>query len=227
MKKVHEILRDIYNISWSNLNILECGASNEGSETEVFEQNNNCWFIEANVEDFNHLKNIRRNVLNVALSDKNDIVKFKISSHPGNSSCDYSFEHLKELESYGTTFKEVEVDSITYESLLKKIDVVFDVLVLDIEGHEKKVLESFKQIQSINLPTILVIECGYDWYDRLEILEQLGYKVDCYYFNNCYLSKKNLELYKENVQRYNKEWKSFIWFDKIIYKNHLSDDTGL
>jgi len=221
MKKVSQILKDIYLINWSNLNILECGAHINGEETSEFELTNNCWYIEANKPDFDLLKTFRKNVLNIALSDQTGVLKFTISSHPGNSSCEYSKEHLDELKRYNSDFKEIEVSSISYIDLLKDLNLTFDVLVLDIEGHEKTVLNSWKTIDKKLLPSILVIECGYDWEERMYTLKELGYKIDCYYFNNCYLSTPNIKTNPELTSAYNNQWKTFIWDNKLIYTNDL------
>lgn len=221
MKSISNILKDVYQIEWFGLNILECGANTQGEETSSFESENNCWYVEANLSDYNVLKQNRKNTLNLALSDKNGKIKFTVSSHVGNSSCEYSEEHLEELKKYNTMFTTTEVECISYESLLEKLNLVFDIFVLDIEGHEKTVLNSWKIIDEKLLPNIIVIECGYDWDDRLFILKKLGYKIDCYYFNNCYLSKPNIKTNPKLTNIYNNEWRNFIWDNKLIYTNEL------
>lgn len=221
MNSISKILKDVYPIKWLGLNILECGANRFGEETNSFENENNCWYVEANESDYNILKQYRKNSLNLALSDKDGKITFNVSSHIGNSSCEYSEKHLQELKKYNTSFTKTEVDCVKYDTLLNKLNIVFDVFVLDIEGHEKSVLNSWKSINKDNLPNILVIECGYDWSDRLVILKELGYKIDCYYFNNCYLSKENVETEKSATNMYNNEWKKFVWDDTIIYVNEL------
>jgi hypothetical protein len=42
-------------------------------------------------------------------TDKNGKIKFTVSSHIGNSSCEYSEEHLEELKKYNTKFTTTEV----------------------------------------------------------------------------------------------------------------------
>jgi len=222
MNSISKILKDVYQLNWVGLNILECGANIQGEETSSFESENNCWYIEANLADYNVLKQNRKNTLNLALSDKNGKITFTISSHAGNSSCKYSEEHLEELKKYNAVFTTTEVECISYGSLLEKLNLVFDVFVLDIEGHEKTVLNSWKSLDKKSLPSVLVIECGYDWSDRLLILKELGYKIDCYYFNNCYLSKENIKINEFATNTYNNQWKEFIWNNKIIYINELT-----
>jgi len=226
MKKISQILKDIYQLNWIDLNILECGSHTHGEETLEFEPDNNCWYIEANKEDYLLLQKFRKNTLNLALSNLDGVVKFVVSSYAGNSSCAHSPEHLEELNQYGSTFKEIEVEAITYNSLLKKLKIVFDIVVLDIEGHEKTVLNSWKLMDKTLLPSVLVIECGYDWNDRLSLLKELGYKIDCYYLNNCYLSMGNLSKNYEMIQNYNKEYPQFKWNNKLIYSNTQGANNG-
>lgn len=221
MKSISQILKDVYCLEFSGLNILECGANQHGDETSSFDDSNNCWYVEANQYDYNILKNHKKNSLNLALSDKDGRIKFLISSHIGNSSCEYSEEHLQELKSYNSSFEETEVECVSYQTLLNRLKLVFDILVLDIEGHEKTVLESWKNIDKKLLPKIIVIECGYDWQVRLSILKQLGFTPNCYYFNNCYLSRDGQIINEQNAKIYNNEWRTFIWNNKTIYVNDL------
>jgi FkbM family methyltransferase len=221
MKKITTILKEIYYLKWEGLNILECGAQKSGDETSDLESNNNCWYVEANPEDFKILQTKRKNTLNFALSNYDGTIKFTISSHPGNSSCEYSQTHLDELKLYNTSYREIIVNCFTYESLLKKLDIKFDIVVLDIEGHEVKVLETLKKLNKELLPNIFVIECGYDWEDRLKLLKQIGYKIDCYYFNNCFLSKLETLTNVNQTKIYNNQWKKFVWYNRTIYLNEL------
>lgn len=223
MKKISDILRVIYEIDFSNLNILECGANRLGEETSDFVKNNNCWFVEANHQDFIFLSQTKRNSLNLALSDKNGFIDFTVSSHPGNSSCEYSEDHLNELKSYGSTFNKTTVECVSYDTLINKTNVVFDILVLDIEGHEKTVLQSMLHMNPEILPKIFVIECGYDWNERLDLLKKLGYNIDCYYFNNCFLTKGDIKTNKINTNIFNNEWRTFVWKGKTIYVNEKNN----
>lgn len=219
--KVSEILKNIYNINWNNLNILECGANKDGYETSDLENNNNCIYLEPNDEDYDHLVKIRKNSFKLALSDKTGSTEFIVSSHPGNSSCEYSEAHLNELKIYNSTFRKTVVDCITYNDLQKKLDIIFDILVLDTEGHETKILKTFLEMSQTSLPKIITIECGYTWVERLDILQKLGYRIDCFYLNNCYLSKSDVDRNMENANDYNRTWREFVWNGTLIYKNPL------
>jgi FkbM family methyltransferase len=220
--KVSEILKNIYNIDWENLNILECGANSLGDETSDLENTNNCWYLEPNDMDYNNLIKVRKNTLKLALSDKTGVIEFIVSSQPGNSSCEYSEAHLNELKTYNSTFQNTVVDCITYQDLQKKLNTTFDILVLDVEGHEPRILKTFIGMPETLLPKIIVIECGYTWIERLDILQKLGYKIDCFYFNNCYLSKGDLNRNMENIDTYNRTWKKFVWNGTLIYETPLS-----
>ena len=217
----------LYPLSWNNLNILECGANVHGEETHCLMSTNNCWYVEANPADFEVLKKTKPNALNFALSDKDGYVEFTVSSHPGNSSCEHSDEHLEELKLLNVEFNKTRVASITYESLINQLNIIFDVLVLDIEGHEKTVIRSWNSISPNLLPRIITIECGYDWDARLSLLKDLGYKLDCYYFNNCYLSRPEVPVNIAIARNYNNEWKTFVWNNKTIYVNDLHDNSDL
>ena len=221
MEKVSSILRKVYNIEWKGLNILECGAHSDGLETSSFEGNNECWFLEPNDIDYQKLKNKRKNTLNIALSNKNGKVKFTICHGSGNSSCEYSEEQLQELKNRKSTFTETEVEGMTYKNLLEKLNLIFDLFVLDVEGHEMSILNTFKDLEEEKHPKIIVIECGYDWYDRLSLLKEFGYNIDCYYFNNCYLSKGDIKINESSAEAVNKQWKTFTWMGKVIYNNEL------
>lgn len=73
-----------------------------------------------------------------------------------------------------------------------------DILILDIEGHECVVLNTFRELTLEQLPKIICIECGYDWLERKKILIELGYILDFYEFNNCYLSHSTCNITKNS-----------------------------
>ena len=221
MRSISNILQSLYQLKWEGLNILECGANQLGEETCSLEKTNNCWYIEANPADYEILKTNRKNTLNFALSDKVGTIAFNVSSHAGNSSCEYSQQHLNELKGYGASITQIVVESISYEALLNRLDMIFDIVVLDIEGHEKVVLQSWQSLAVELLPTIVAIECGYDWTERYSILKDLGYKADCYFYNNCFLSKASVNPVNKVADEYNKQWKQFVYNGMIIYNNDL------
>ena len=129
---------------------------------------------------------------------------------------------MDELNRRGATFRTIEVESVKFQSLLKRLKLIFDIVVLDIEGHEIAVLSLWRDLDKSLLPRILVIECGFDWKDRSIILKNLGYNIDMFYYNNCYLSLGDVPKNNSIIQSYNNEWPEFRWDSKVIYTNHLS-----
>ena len=224
--KASEILQLTYAIDFVNLNILECGAC-RADETIEFCSKNNCYYIEANKVDFDNLKNLypSMNVSNLALTNHNNVVEFTLVSHEGNSSVCHSDLHREELEKhYNTTFTKTFVQGITYKKYLETvIKTNIDILVLDIEGHECTVIETFRELSTDQLPLIICIETGYDWLERKRKLLELGYVLDFYESNNCYLSLSNCGIQKNQdcMRVLNLNNRQFVWHEKVIYTNEL------
>ena len=231
MSSVSNFLLKAYNFEFKYLNILECGACYEGGETKILRNENNCYYIEANPGDFNNLLYTQKLIenetaFNYALTDiDNNLIEFNISSHGGNSSIEHSIEHKNELINiYNANFEIIKVKSITYKNFINnKIQKNIDILVLDIEGHECVVLNTFYNLDITELPKIIVIEAGYDWLNRKKILLDLGYIIDFYEFNNCYLTHKNFKIEKNIniINEINNNNREFIWNNIFIYKNEL------
>lgn len=220
-----KILSDIYNITFVNMNILECGAyCYRDLITSEFISDNNCWYLEPNPDDFVHLKKHLNQCLEYALSDFDGEIEFNQTSWGGNGSIEHSNIHLEELKSYNASFSKIKVKTITYDTLLDTVNCIFDIFCLDVEGHEVTILNSIKKISNEKLPKIIVIECGYNWEDRLKILESMNYSIDIYWKNNCILSRidSNLDKNFEKIDYYNNIYKEFFWFGRVIYKNSLS-----
>jgi len=222
--RASEILQRAYNIKFNNLNILECGAG-AAQETKDFCETNNCYYIEAHFSEYEELKRSNYNVYHYALSNINDILSFTITSHGGNSSLSHSELHKKELiDNYNSTFTEVFVPGITYKNFIENIiKKNIDILILDVEGHELTILNTFFELDVSQLPKIICIECGYDWIERKKILLQLGYELDFYEFNNCYLSHSTYKCEKNTSQMdcFNRENPRFIWNNYLVYENEL------
>ena len=219
--KVSEILQLAYRIEFVNLNILECGAC-DADETNEFISTNNCYYIEACLPDYIKLKNKNYNVVHYALTDiDNANVEFTITSLRGNSSVNHSEIHKHELVAdFNSSFTKTTVPATTYKNYIENIiKTNIDILVLDIEGHECAVLNTFYELQKEQLPKIICIEVGYDWMERKKILLDLGYVLDFYEFNNCYLSHSNVEKNVESIQVFKNNNKKFIWHNTLIYEN--------
>jgi len=219
-----EILQQAYNIEFNNLNILECGAG-AAQETKDLCNTNNCYYIEAHYFEYENLKKLNYNVFYYALSDKNETLSFTITSHGGNSSLSHSDLHKQELiNCYNSTFTEISVPGITYKNFIENIiKTNIDILILDVEGHECTILKTFFELDVSQLHKIIFIECGYDWIERKQILLQLGYNLDFYEFNNCYLSHSNYACEKNisQIHHFNQNNRQFIWNNSVIYENEL------
>jgi FkbM family methyltransferase len=222
--KASEILQLTYLIDFVNLNILECGACH-ADETIEFCSSNNCYYIEANPDDFTSLKKQNLNVSNYALTNHNNLVEFTITSHAGNSSLCHSELHIEELTKYyNSVFTKTTVQGITYKNYIENIAKKnIDILVLDIEGHESTVLETFRELQPEQLPKIICIEVGYDWSERKRLLIELGYVLDFYESNNCYVSHSacNIKKNVDSMRIINLNNREFVWHNKVIYTNEL------
>jgi FkbM family methyltransferase len=221
--KASEAIKKAYIIDFNNLNILECGAAS-AEETGELSDSNNCYYIEAHYNEYIELKK-KYNVEHYALTDNNNTVEFVITSHRGNSSISHSKEHKNELlKYYNSTFTKTIVPATTYKNYIENIiKTNIDILVLDIEGHECTVLNTFKDLKIEQLPKIICIECGYDWIERKKILLELGYILDFYEFNNCYLShsSSNIKKNMNNINLFNQKNRKFVWHNYIVYENEL------
>lgn len=223
--KSSEILQKSYNINFTNLNILECGAG-AAQETKDFCEKNNCYYIEAHYLEYEELKRLNYNVYHYALSNTNDTLCFTITSHGGNSSLCHSELHKQELTNcYNSTFTEVSVPGITYKNFIENvIKTNIDILILDVEGHECTILNTFFELDVSQLPKLICIECGYDWIQRKEILLKLGYNLDFYEFNNCYFSHSTFHCEKNvsQINAFNQSNPKFIWNNYVIYENEFA-----
>lgn len=220
------VITSVYNYDFSNLNILECGACKEGEETRFLRDSNNCYYIEANPNDFKILSsqhNINKeNIFNFALTDYCGDISFTITSWSGNSSVNHSIDHHNELVKYGSTFNKITVPCYTYKYFIEEIiKKPIDLLVLDIEGHECTILNSMRKLSVEQLPKIICIEAGYDWHERKKILKELEYNIDYYYFNNVFLTHNTFNISKniEKLKEINNKYPNFIWQDKLIFEN--------
>lgn len=222
--KASEIFKKAYIIDFTGLNILECGAG-AAQETMELCNNNNCFYIEALYDEYIELKKNNFNVINYALTDNNNTVEFVITSHGGNSSVSHSEAHKNELlTQYKSTFTKTIVPATTYKNYIENIiKTNIDILILDIEGHECTVLNTFRELKLEQLPKIICIECGYDWIERKKILLELGYVLDFYEFNNCYLSHSSVNIKKNvnNINLFNQQNRKFVWHNYIVYENEL------
>lgn len=215
-----------YDMPFHDLTVFECGSYENGGETEQLRSQNDCYYMDAIKE---HIDVLKRNssikeghVFYSALGDHDGEVVFTKTSHPGNSSLRYCPEHIEELKNMGASFQTIVVPCISYKTLQEKIiKKVIDILVLDIEGGEVPVLNSWKELPSSELPKILCIEAGYDWSVRKQLLLDLGYVIDFYSYNNIVLHHSSFIVKKneEYIRNMNLGNRQFIYNDKLIFVN--------
>ncbi|WP_413294137.1 FkbM family methyltransferase [Bdellovibrio sp. HCB185ZH] len=138
------------------------------------------------------------NNLNRALSNERGHVSFNIVLHPvlgkafGNSSISHTEAHMADLKNQGCTFEETKVETVTYDDIIRLSRIEkLDLFVLDVEGHEFKVLDSMIQSDSRIFPNVLVVEHGHLGVQPLrEIIEPLGYIYDTSMHANSFFVKK-------------------------------------
>lgn len=163
---VYDVIYHTYNSSKIN-NILECGASyyQQLQTHSALRQNKNVWYMEPTESSYLNLKNSGlKNVINAALTTYDGEIDFTVASNlVCNSSIKHSDKHEQELKDRNIETFQTKVPCYTYETVLKKANCIFDLLILDVEGHEKPIIESFKKIERDKLPKIISIECGYYW----------------------------------------------------------------
>lgn len=235
-----EVLRGAYPIGWRSRTLIECGAAREGRETMPLAADNDCWFIEADPDylaDLGRLTGGTR-TLGLALTDHDGEVVFHRTTLYGNGSVNHSDTHLRELASGSHRTERVVVPCVSYRTLIERhVRGPVDCLVLDVEGNETTILRSLGGLPPpaplpagdppagpqrparagpVSLPAVMVIECGYDWADRLRLLRELGYRLDFYQFNNAYLSLPGaVDTDAGYVRRVG--WDRFEWFGQVIF----------
>jgi FkbM family methyltransferase len=227
MPSAASLIKQAYNYDFVNLNVLECGSHEGGWETIEFREQNNCFYIEAIPGLCNNMKQQRlvnqNNVFNYALTDYIGDIEFTLANNNlANSSIKYSDEHLNELKKYNCYYTKINVPCITYTHFINEIiNKAIDILILDIEGHECIILNDMLNLPIEKLPKIISIECGYNWLERKTILQKLGYNLDFYQYNNCYLSHSSVNIAKNKdfINQINSINKEFIYDGYTVYTN--------
>lgn len=224
---VYDVIYHTYDPSKIN-NILECGASyyNQLQTHSALKLKKNVWYIEPTEGSYLDLKNRGlKNVINAALTTYDGEINFTVATNlPCNSSISHSDKHEQELKDRNIKMFQTKVPCYTYETILEKTNCIFDLLILDVEGHEKSIIESFKKIERDKLPKIISIECGYYWKNLKPVLLELDYVIDYYYFNNCYVRLKSFEIEKDEtmIKKLNEANKKFVFNNHLVYENELS-----
>lgn len=221
MAKVSEVLKNVYFPNKNNGIYIECGANNGTSGSELYELELIGWQainIEAQNSYYAQLLVHRPKAINLnyALCDQDDCnLTLIVTSQPDNSSLQHSEKHRQELiQLRHSTFSEQSVKAISWKRLIEqqKLDHV-DALGLHIEGCEKFVLQNM--IDCPVIPDVICIEVGYEWGPKKELLKQLGYRFDFFYYNNAYCSKPHIVVDPTQVAKYRQN--RFDWWDVTIY----------
>lgn len=175
---------------------IECGASDGSTESSLrFFEESLGWDV-VNVECAPPLldklcKNrpLSRNV-NYALSSGSGSVGFIHAVSPvygeifGNGSLSHADVHRQQLLNDGCSFKEYQVESVTYNQLVAEQGLSdVDLLVLDVEGHELEVLIGMEG--SSAFPSVICVESTItDKAAIRKLLESYGYCFSEDLYNN-------------------------------------------
>jgi FkbM family methyltransferase len=132
--------------------------------------------------------------LNIALSDREGSSVLKIAIHPsrgedfGNSSLSHAKEHLRILEEDKCSFRDVQVRTLTYDSMVASNQVSFvDLFVLDVEGHELSVIRGMNTV----FPAVICAEYPFVGEGPLkEAILPKGYRFDGFIHNNMIFVRK-------------------------------------
>jgi FkbM family methyltransferase len=190
------VIHNKYFLNKTHGSFIECGAFDGviDSNTLFFYKNLN-WTgfnIEPVPHVYYHLNNNRpRDInLNMALSDSDGVKTFTqalandvpyYGGHFGNGSLEHTKQHIQELNNRGCRYEEYQVKTITLPTLYEKyqINKQIDLFILDVEGHEGKVLSQLHKIQKSLMPKIIATEYGHCGEEEInKFLLPLGYTMD-------------------------------------------------
>lgn len=165
-----------------NSGIIDVGA-NIGEYTYIFLKNSprNLYCFEPIPHLNKRLKKIFDNVkvFNFALSDKKSTQRIKIPIEKGQKQ--FSRSSLNPLVVKSQNFEEIIIQTITLDSWMRQEDVKqIDLIKVDVEGHELKVLQGASQLIKIHKPVIMVeIEFRHSKLDAQKTIDHItesGYK---------------------------------------------------
>lgn len=202
---VDKVIHERYYPNKYNGTSIECGAFDGLSEncTKFFEENYNWKTI--NIEPLpsawdklviNRPKSIN---LNYALSNytsKTFITQYK---HPyygflwTNASIKHKPNHLSEIIKMCGKDNYITYDIVckTYADMIKEVKIDnLDLFVLDVEGHEKEVIEGMKNVTI--LPKVFVIEHGHESPEYIKNIDLISekYVLDYISFVNSFYVKR-------------------------------------
>lgn len=171
---VDQIIHDRYFKNKLNGTSIEAGALDGIWDSSTYFFNKNFNWNTINIEPLNNMFNkliINRPEsinLNLALSDTSGVSIIRNYKHKtlnydwGNASLNHTEEHKKYLEAEcgKDNYIEQQIKTITYSDLITKLSIKeLDLFVLDVEGHELKVIDGMKT--ATIFPKVFVIEHGH------------------------------------------------------------------
>jgi FkbM family methyltransferase len=138
--------------------------------------------------------------LNAALSNVTGTAEFTAVMHPvfgadcNNGSLGHTSQHRENLDRIGCTYRNYRVATTTYAELVVGQHLTsVDLFVLDVEGHEREVLDGMRSTPPALLPAIFCIEHGHLGVDALKpLVEGLGYAFDTTSFVNSLYVRNDL-----------------------------------
>lgn len=171
------ILKEM-NIDLAEVKYLELGVNYPMSSNNTYNldlNNAKGWLVEANPDVIPMITVCRRNceIINKAIvtnDNKEHSIKFYVADNSGLSSVDPEMVG----ENDGNIVKEVEVETITIEDLIKKIGKVH-VLSIDVEGMDEQLLLSTNW--NGIYPNIICAETRKTSKNVVEHMNELGYEL--------------------------------------------------
>jgi FkbM family methyltransferase len=195
----------------NNFGLVVIGAHNgSGLENEVLKTSKKILFVEPVKYNFQELQDRFKNLNNIyfdnsAVSNNNDKLNFfyvkknsveKLGKHWATGIGSFSKKHILDHKSKRFQISDNDIDAneitpLTFDQLMTKYDInIIDKLLIDIEGSEKKIIES------IDFKKTLILELTFE-YKHLD---------DTFIFNNSlkiminYLSGRNFKEINRNKE---------------------------
>lgn len=190
------VIHNKYFLNKRNGTFIECGAFDGVIDSNTLFFYKNMGWVGFNIEPlpniYYHLNNNRpRDInLNMALSDTDGVKTFTqaiadnvtyYDGHFGNGSLEHTPQHMQELNNRNCRFEKFEVKTITIPTLYEKFQInkPIDLFILDVEGHEGRVLSQLHKVNNKLFPKIIATEYGHCGEEEInKFLLPLGYTMD-------------------------------------------------
>lgn len=141
------ISRIFRNLKIDNIFYLDIGANhpqNYNNTYLLYLNGSSGICIEPNIDLCKKIKKVRPrdNVLNIAISDKSEtLTYYSFSAHMQNTFS--KEESIKNVKQGNKLIKDYKVEAITLNNVIENLPKTPDLISLDIEGYDEKVLKSF------------------------------------------------------------------------------------